>query len=389
MSAMIGTMAIGVGLAAMVAAALPGPVVPPPAAVSDEPIEMAPISADSARRRLAAVAASEAPTAEDLRMLMAISERVQDPSLRALAAYNAGTLAAAMGDDRAVGLLERADRTAGLPSLRAAARFNLGHAAMPAADAPEDTVEAIDASITALRRSAELFRSVLDLEPGHAEAAGNTERVRRRIRELREKRDAIEAREEAMRELAEQLEQLAEQQEQEAGESKSQAEQGQSPGESAGERQQSLNERTEAAEQAAQSGGMDGEGAEAIRQAREAQERAQKAIKADDTGAAAEAQEEAAEALQRAAEKAREGAGKDEPGEGGEGEGSEGEPAEDPAPAPTNGSDGEGSDEATGAQQGPQIDPLAEALLDKERREREQRTRYIQRGGRQQVERDW
>lgn len=366
--------------------ALPGPVVPPPAAVSDEPIAMAPISDDAARHRLAAVAASEAPTAEDLRMLMAISERVQDPSLRALAAYNAGTLAAALGDDRAVELLERADRTAGSPALRAAARFNLGHAAMPAADAAEDTIESIDASIAALRRAAELFRSVLDLEPGHAEAAGNTERVRRRIKELREKRDAIEAQEEAMRELAEQLEQLAEQQEREAGESKSRSEQGQSPSESAGERQQELNRQTEGAEAAAQSGGMDGEGAEAMRQAREAQERAQKAIEAGDTGEAAEAQEEAAEALQRAAEKAREGAGDGEQGEGGEGDGSEGEQAEQPTSAPANGADG---DQTADAEQGPQIDPLAEALLDKERREREQRTRYIQRGGRQQVERDW
>lgn len=379
-------MAVGLGALTTGTSASPGPVVPPPAAVSDEPIEMAPISADSARRRLAAVAASEAPTAEDLRMLIAISDRVEDPSLRALAAYNAGTLAAKMGDDRSVGLLEQADRTAGSSALRAAARFNLGHAAMPAADAPEDTVEAIDASIAALRRAAGLFRSVLDLEPGHAEAAGNTERVRRRIRELQEKREAMEAQQEAMRELAERLEQLAEQQQQEAGESQRRAEQGQTPSEASGERQQSLNEQTEGAQQAAESGGMGEEATEAIRDAREAQQRAQEALEQGDAAGAAEAQAEAAEALERAAEAARRGAG--EPGEAqdGEGEGSEGEQSEQASPSAANGADGE---QPGDADPGPQIDPLAEALLDKERREREQRTRYLQRGGRQQVERDW
>lgn len=344
--------------------------------------EPASISADTAIHRIGSVLAAAEPGEEQLSVLVEIAERCEDPGLGALAAFNAGTLALQLQDPRAADLLRDAERGSSDAALRASARFNLGHALMPRADtAPADTGE-IDERIASLRQAARLFRSVLEIQPENRDAAANTERVRRMIRDLMKERERMEAEQQARDELAEQLEQLADQQEQQAADSQQQAERGEASKESDGSEQRALNEQTEQADRQAEQAGAGEEARQSIEEARQAQQRAEEAIDRGDSQAAAEHQRQAADALKRAAEQLRKD-GQESGGEDGQGgDKQEGATPEQPEPAPDAqaGADGE---------TGPQIDPLAEALLDKERREREQRGQYLQRGRPQQVERDW
>lgn len=385
------------------------------------------MGADTALRRVAG--ASAGASAENLAVLEEVAERSEDAGLAALAAYNAGTMARELGDDRAAALLRRADALATDPALRAAARYNLGHALLPPEEAA-DSIEAIDARTAALAEAERAFRSALEVDPGHRDAARNTELVRRQIRDLRRQRDEMEARQRAEREFADQLRELAEQQAQEAeasegraGSGEGQAGEGESgeaapdasdqdggdgaeqpaaasdppqADEDATRRQRELNERTERAAESARQAGAGESASEAVDRARQAQRRAQEALENGDDDAAAEHQREAAAALREAAERAGPG---DEPGnQPGEetGESSEGEGAA-PGETPDAGDgaaqedaqgDPAGEPGADGSGQGA-IDPLAEALLDKERRERARRAEYLQRRARPRVERDW
>lgn len=343
--------------------------------------ELASISAETARHRIGAVLAKVEPDAEDLRALAEIAERCADPGVGAVAAYNAGTIAMRLGEADAAAWLRRAESGTADPSLRARSRFNLAHAVMPNQEEPPADIAAADARIAALREAAGLFRSVLDLEPGHAEAAANTERVRRMIRDLMEERARMEAAQQAREELAEQLEQLARQQEQRAQESQGRGERGEPSPESEGSEQRALNEQTERASEQAERSGAGDEAQEAIERARRAQEQAEEALGRGDSAEAADRQREAAEALREAAEAMRRAEGRGDDAENAQGQGEEAPIGESEATRAEAGRDG--------AEAEPRIDPLAEALLDKERREREQRGQYLQRGRRQQVERDW
>jgi hypothetical protein len=362
---------------------VPAPAAPPGEAAPTVPAE--PMSAETARHRMAAALAADQPGPEQLGQLIEVAERSDDPAISAAAAYDAGTLALRLGDERASSLLAQADRTAMNPALRARARFNLGHAAMPPEpDQPATDLDAIDARLAGLREAAKRFRSVLEVEPGHREAAANTERVRRMIRDLEQQRRQVEDRQRAMEELAEQLERLADQQSSQAERSRQRAERGERGGEQAAEQQETLSEQTDAAaEQAAQQAG-DGAPREQLESAQEAQQRAAAALERGDEEGAAEAQQEAADALRRAAEQARRRSGG---GQGG-GDADEAQPDQSPPDAEQTRQDGAERGDAEG-DAGVRIDPIAEALLDKERREREQRGQYLQRGRRQQVERDW
>lgn len=349
----------------------------------DQPSEER-LSDGTARLRIAA--ASGTPGVESVDDLAAVAERADDAELRALAAFNAGTMALGAGDERAADLLTLAEGTTGEPGLRARARFNLAHAALPEADAPEDTMEAIDAKVKEYREAARRFRSVLEVDPAHAEAARNTELVRRRIRDLLDRRAEIERQEQAAQELADQLDELAEQQEEQAERSEQQAQDGGSPRPGSAEDQEALSEQTQEASESADQAGAGDDARAALERAQAAQEKAQEALEAGDASRAAEHQREAAEALREAAERARPDQGE------GEGEetrpGSDGEPGEPGEQAPEDGEQ-PGESASNEADAGPSIDPLAEALLDKERNEREQRNRYLQRGRRVPVERDW
>src|SRR5690606_6512977 len=73
------------------------------------------MSAETARLRIvSALDVNE----RNLQALTEVAERAEDPFLRALAAYNAGTMAVTLADQRAENLLAEADR-AGDPSVRA------------------------------------------------------------------------------------------------------------------------------------------------------------------------------------------------------------------------------------------------------------------------------
>lgn len=340
-----------------------------------------------ARRRIAELTSVEPPTTEQIDTLVALAERTTDPSLSANAAYNAGTIALSLGDDRAETLLREADREGTDPALRAEARFNLAHAAYKSASTgtTPGSPREIDEQIVGLTEAANLFRSVLDLSPGHARAAANTERVRREIRALENAREQLERQQQMQQELADQLEQLAEQQQQQAEQTQSRAqhtdadstqEQQESENKDAAESQNALSEQTQDARQRSEEAGAGQETRDALDQAREAQQRASDALENNDTQTAAEAQQQAAEALREAAERAR-------PGKSGSQEGDQ-TPPQDSAPQ-DNPQQGEQPSESDS----PGITPLAESLLEKERNEREQRMRYLQKTGRQRVERDW
>jgi hypothetical protein len=344
--------------------------------------EPGPIAPETARHRIRSVLAAAEPDAEELAVLVEVAERSEDASIGALASFNAGTLAMQLGDARARELLRSAELNAADLPLRARARFNLAHALMPSEEGPPADIDAIDARIGALREAAGVFRSVLDLDPDHADAAANTERVRRMIRDLLRERERMEAEQRALEELADELEQLAEQQDQQAAESRERADRGEASPESQGGEQRALNKKTEQASSRAEDAGAGDAAREAMEEAMAAQERAEEALGRGDSGQAAEEQREAAEALRRAAEQVR---GEQAAGRG-QGERSEGDGEETSQAQPESQSENPPGDPG---ESGPQIDPLAEALLNKERREREQRGQYLQRGRRQQVERDW
>ncbi|MCC5823208.1 MAG: hypothetical protein LAT64_07870 [Phycisphaerales bacterium] len=357
-------------------------------ALGDEPGAPGVISAETARHRIAGVLADAAGgvgSAEDrIGVLAEIAERSEDRALGAIAAFNAGTMALEAGDPRAPDLLRRAERMADNPALRAAARYNLGHAMLPKEDAPPARSAEAGERAEAMRRAAGLFRSVLDIDPSHRDAAANTERLRRQAQTLEEQQAAMQAQEQAMQELAEALSRLAEQQQEQASESESSAARGDEPGEEALGDQRSLSEQTRDAADRADQAGADESVREAIERARAAQRGAEEALDRDDAAEAAARQREAADSLRSAAEQAQRGAG-----EAGEGPGQPGAADEIPArPDQAEPSDAEG-EPTDGPEFESQIDPLAEALLDKERRERERRSEYLQRGRQQQVERDW
>ncbi len=336
------------------------------------------MSAETARLR---IAASLAIKPENLEALAEVAQRVENDALAALAAYNAGTMAVALKDERAETLLAEADRRAEDASLRASARYNLGHAALPAEGGPGDSPAAIDAQIEAYREAARRFRSVLDVDRRHLQAARNTELARRKVRELQERKEQAQRAQKQAEDLARQLENLARQQQQQAEESRKQADRGRKAEQADRDRQQSVSQQTEQAAQAAEQSGAGEAARESMQRAREAQLRAEESLEKGDLKQAAEQQAQAAEALKEAAERARSGKG------GPDQSGTDAKQAEAT-------DEGRGQEQAKKAEAGPQsedpkIDPLAEALLDKERRERSQRLQYLQRGGRQQVERDW
>ncbi|RMH31288.1 MAG: hypothetical protein D6692_00705 [Planctomycetota bacterium] len=340
-----------------------------------------------ARRRIAELTSVEKPGTEQIDALVALAERTIDPSLSSNAAYNAGTIALGLGDDRAESLLRKADRDAIDPALRAEARFNLAHAVYKAASTgtPPASPQEIDERIAGLTEAANLFRSVLDLAPDHTRAAANTERVRREIRALEKAREELERQQQMQQELADQLQRLAEQQQQQAEQTQGRAQQTdadstQEPQESenkdAAESQNALSEQTQEARQRSEEAGASEEARDALDQAREAQRRATDAIENNDLEAAAEAQKKAAEALREAAERIR-------PEKSDTQEGDQ-TPQQDSVPQdnPQQGDQPPESDS-------PEITPLAKSLLEKERSERQQRMRYLQKTGRQRVERDW
>lgn len=332
----------------------------------------------AARARIAEIIAKPEPTAEDVTALSKLASEIDDPALAANALVNAGTMAHSLADPAATDLLRNADRLAPDDATRTTARFNLGHAL--AGDFPEpqslqDPAE-IQSVIARLEQSAAAFRSVLEITPDHPTAAQNTERVRRRVRDLHQRIEELRRQEQARKELAEQMKKLAEQQQAESEQSQSQADAGKSPDGQAQQDQQRLSEQTEESQQRSQQSGASEAAQESLRQAQEAQRNAAEALERGDAQSAAESQRQAAEALREAAEQLE---SQQQPSES---QGQQPQPSDNPSDQPQQGQQQAEEPAESG-------DPLANALIDKERRERAERMRYLQRSGRQRVERDW
>lgn len=365
-------------------------------------IERASISRETAERRLTAILASGIENTETVTLLRELAERVEDRSFAPLIRYNAAAIAMRQPESipEAQELFRQADRAATDPALRAASRYNLAHTIIDAADAETpfdqlDNITDIDERITEYQQAERAFRSTLDADPDHAAAAKNTERLRQRIQDLRDKRDQLEQQQQALDDLADQLEDLAEQQQQEADQNETRSQQNETNPEQADqqaqEQQQELSEQTEQAAQQSQDAQPPKDAQSAMQQAQEAQARAEQQLEQGQTGEASESQREAAEQLREAAEDARQaasdarGESADQPAD---------QPGDNPQPTdqPNQDQPAENPDQPgqqPGETESPEVDPIAEALIDKERRERAERMRYLQRTGRQRVERDW
>ncbi|MFK7883991.1 MAG: hypothetical protein AB8F26_07405 [Phycisphaerales bacterium] len=344
------------------------------------------IDPELAARRIKQILSIQPPTQYEIESLIDIADRCKDPEIAALASFNAGTMMLDSNPTNAVIRLRDADRKSSDPNLQSAARFNLAHALVNAIENSEEqetlpnqpTLEQIDEQIVQYTRAAETFRSTLETDPASIEAARNTERIRRKIRELLRLREMIQEQQQAMQELAEQLEELADQQQQQSDQSQQQSNQNRSPTESDQAEQQQTSEETEQARQQSVQSNAPQETDEALERARQAQQRAEEALQAGDAEQAAQEQQAAADALREAAEQARKASEQSDTQEGDESDSKQQQPQPN-----------ESDQESEGQSDQPALDPFAEALIDNEREQRARRMRYLQSSGRQRVERDW
>ena len=286
-----------------------------------------------------------------------------------------------------------ADSAARSARFRASARSNLGHLlyrtamesmapkADPGGPAGGGGAPDFDGAIATLRRSADAFRSVLDLDSSNSEAARNAERVRRAIDRIEQIRRQAREQAEQMRQQADKLDDLADRQQQESMENDQQAQ----PSDEAQQDQSSLSEETaRQSEQMQQQPG--GEGAkEQVERAQQSQQEAQEALEEGDQQGASDAQREAAEQLREAARQLREQADETDGQQGQPQEGDPGEPSEQDGEQkgePQPGEEQEGESEE---------DRIAQWLLDREQRQREQRDQQQRavRGRGVPVEKDW
>ncbi|MCL4221715.1 MAG: hypothetical protein KJZ65_10155 [Phycisphaerales bacterium] len=298
--------------------------------------------------------------------------------------YNRGCALLAAGDfEQAAAAFRQAADAPG--ALAARARFNLGHALLKQAQSPAAAPQANPMAGNAapaaaapdsrktleqLRRSAAAFRSVLEVDPTDAEAARNTELVRRMIRDLEEQmKQAQQQQQQAgeqarkMQEQAEKIEQLANQQQAQADQSRN------SPPSQAEERvqeQQAINDQTrEQMQQLAEELGPDPAAGQAARQMQEAMQEQREAMQdlADRRpDRASEDMQEAADKLREAAQQLREAARQQQQGQ-----------KSDDQQA---GQKGEQPQEATPQDQDDRKSPeeqLAERILQVEKAQREQR----------------
>ena len=290
-----------------------------------------------------------------------------------------------------------ADSAARSARFRASARSNLGHLlyrtamesmapkADPGGPAGGGGAPDFDGAIATLRRSADAFRSVLDIglkdEASNSEAARNAERVRRAIDRIEQIRRQAQEQAEQMRKQADKLDDLADRQQQESMENDQQAQ----PGDEAQQDQSSLSEETaQQSEQMQQQPGSEG-ARQQVEQAQQSQQRAQEALEEGDQQGASDAQREAAEQLREAARQLREQADETD---GQQGQPQEGEPGE---PSEQNGEQ-EGEPQPGEEQEGEsKEDRIAQWLLDREQRQREQRDQQQRavRGRGAPVEKDW
>lgn len=285
-----------------------------------------------------------------------------------------------------------ADSAAVSDEFRVAARSNLGHVlyrgameTMASGGGEQGGAPDFDGAIASMRKSAEAFRSVLEIDRSNGEASRNVERVRRAIDRIEQMRQQAQEQAEQMRQQADKLDDLADRQQQESMENDQQAQ----PGDEAQQDQSSLNEETEQqSQQMREQPG--GEGAkEQVEQAQQSQQEAQEALEKGDQQAASDAQREAAEQLREAAKQLREEADQTD---GQQGQPQEGQSGEQPEEGSEEGAEQDGEPQPGEEQEGEsKEDRIAQWLLDREQRQREQRDQQqrAMRGRGVPVEKDW
>ncbi|MFG0245402.1 MAG: DUF4175 family protein [Phycisphaerales bacterium JB052] len=385
-----------------------------PAAQQEQQLE--PMAPELARARIAEAISDAYEFDERVKLLSEVFSRCDDPHYRASAAYNLGALMVGVDEhmsrtiEDGIAWLKQADTAAASPSLRANARYNIGHARYMLAhaqlmDAPELSnpddlnamVRLLQTTVDGLIESAGAFRSVHEVDPRNSRAIENLERVRREIRQLREQIEALknlieqqeQQRQEQQRQneqAAERLNELAQQQQEEANQNAS--ENPQDPEQQQAE-QRELDEKTQDEQERLNESNPDQDDQlqsiqEQLQRARDAQAQAQEALQEGKQQEAAQHQQEAADALQQAAQQLGElsdqQAQQDQEGQQGEGE-QQGEPQE---------GEGQGNPQEDPQDgEGDEINEIAEMLLDKERREREARRVYRSTGRPVRVEKDW
>ncbi|MEL6328602.1 MAG: hypothetical protein AAFR38_02990 [Planctomycetota bacterium] len=284
----------------------------------------------------------------------------------------------------AVDKLGMAELAAESEAVRAVARFNAAQALYAASVAEVTQGEGAAAMarpptlqerLPWLKRSASSFARAARLDPGDAEAARHTQRVREEIRRVEEEIERREEIQRQMEELADRLQDLSEQQQ---DQSESEAESAERQ-----EEQRETRERTDDAGEDVRELDQGSAEQEAARQAasneveraRQLQrEAAERLAEGEDEGAR-ESQREASDALERAAELLRSTGQRDqEPGR-------QGDPEQQPQDAP-----GE-QDEPGEDEQERDGESVAEQLIEREESERNERRARNARPIR--VERDW
>ena len=314
-------------------------------------------------------------TDKAITQLRAVLDRTEEPVLLANTHYNIAVLLQTNEEYKlAAESFKLADLASIDPMIRRDARFSLGGAYYTLAQQNNEqpSLEGFAAQMTALTQAADAYRSVLEIAPGDTEAAANTERVRREIQRLRDLIEQLKERMEEMEDLREQLQDQAEQQQQEADQTRS----GEESQQQQQQDQQELSEQTEQTQQSSPPSSA----TEDLEEARQAQQRAQEALERGDQQEAASQQQQAADKLREAAEKMEQ-----------EAQQMQGEPQDQPSDQdPQSESEQENPDGQPGDPEPTEdeIDQLARELLDKERREREQRT-YRAKGRPIRVEKDW
>lgn len=352
---------------------------------------------------------------------------------QAVSKYEQGEL------EEAERLLRRVDSSPGAGSLAQAARYNLGRLrldqtmgelASGAQQGQGAPIAELERAVAGLEDAARFFRGALDLDPTDQSAAKNLELTRYSLRDMQDQIDKMKELQERLQELAEELQenqtqqqeearqtqQTAEQQQREREEQGAESEQTQAQNQEQSRDQESLSERTqdiaerldELRQEAPISPSQQGEGdpleraSESLERAREQQREAEDAFNQGQTQQAQQKQEEAAQSLrdaldaieQQQQEQQQQGQGEqkhqqeqdqqeqpqDDPGD---------QSQESESQEPQESNQNQAPEDQSSAQ--PEArDELVEAILDKERRDRERAQRLeARRRALQPVEKDW
>jgi hypothetical protein len=343
------------------------------------------------------------------------AQSAKNPPTAAAALYNEGCALLEQGKaDDAAARFREADAGAGHDTdLSARARFNLGQSLFRQAGAAQE--KQAERALELLRQSAGAFRSVLEVNPGDADAARNVEIARRLMKQVEDKQRQEQQKQEQaqqqkgqegdqkkpdqqsgeqqkqdqqeVQKQADQLRDLAKRQQQAAGDSAQAQQSGadkQQTDDLAKKQRELKNDTAKAQEQS-----KDSAASEQLSQAQQEQQKAAEELQKQNPGAAREHQEQAAKLLDRAAKQAEEKAR-----EQGHQNGQD-QQKQQQAKAEQQNKDGSKGEAAQQAKAEPKreqnYDKTATALLDRERQLRQQRQPVVRaaRGSGPPVAKDW